>query len=70
MQAQQDAQAAAQAALASDQPVSRLDFEQLHRIKQRNHELMQRKKETTAAKQHEEEERLSRLHAIQEQVIK
>ncbi|KAL3149357.1 hypothetical protein ABBQ32_002160 [Trebouxia sp. C0010 RCD-2024] len=68
LKAQQDAQAAAQAALASDQPVSRLDFEQLHRIKQRNHELMQRKKETTAAKQHEEEERLSRLHAIQEQV--
>lgn len=42
---------------------------QVHRIQQRNHELMHRRVETAAAKQHEEEQRLSRLHAIQEQVI-
>ncbi|KAL3133005.1 hypothetical protein ABBQ38_006914 [Trebouxia sp. C0009 RCD-2024] len=68
LKAHQDAQAAAQAALATGQPVSRLDPEQLHRIQQRNHELMQRKTESAAAKQHGEEQRLSRLHAIQQQV--
>ena len=48
--------------------MSRLDPEQLHRLKQRNHELMQRTAQAAAAKQHEEEKRSSRLTAIQEQV--
>ena len=49
--------------------MSRLDPEQLHRLKQRNQELMQRRAEAAAAKQQEEEKRLSRLHAVQEQVL-
>ena len=49
--------------------MSRLDPEQLQRLKQRNHEMMQRKAEAAAAKQQEEQKRLNRLHAIQQQVM-
>ena len=54
--------------MAADRSESRLDPEQLHRLKQRNQDLIQRKAEAAAAKQQQEEKRLSRLHAIQEQV--
>ena len=54
--------------MAADRSVRRLDPEQLHRLKQRNHELMQRTAQAAAAKQHEEEKRSSRLTAVQEQV--
>ena len=64
MQAEQEEQAAAQAETSA----SRLNAGQLQRLKQRNQELMQRKAEAAAARRQETDQRLARLHAIQEQV--
>ena len=68
MQMQQDAEAAAQAELSAEQSTIKLDPGQLQRLKQRNHELMQRKVKAKAAEQQQEERRLARLQDIQEQV--
>ena len=68
MQAQEDAEAAAQAELSAEQSTSKLDPGQLQRLKQRNHELMQRKAKAKAAEKQQEEKRLARLHEIQQQV--
>ena len=64
----QQAEAAAQKALSPEPSASKLDAGQLQRLKQRNHELMQRKAEAAAAKQQQEETRLARLQAMQDQV--
>jgi len=68
VQAQQDAEAAAEAAVAAKQSAAKLDPGQLQRLKERNHELMQCKSEAAAAKQREEEERVARVAALQQQV--
>lgn len=68
MQAQQEAEAAAEAATAAKDCAVQLSAEQLQRLKERNNELVQRRVEAASAKQREEEERVARLEALQEQV--
>ena len=69
LQAQQDAEAAAEAAAIAKQASARLSPGQLQRLKARNQDLMQRRAVAASAKQRKADERVSRLEAIQEQVI-
>ena len=67
-QAQQDAEAATEAEAAARESTVKLSPGQLQRLRDRNQELIQRKAQGAAAKQREEEERVARLEAIQDQV--